>query len=110
MCTVESTERGWIELGEEKGRLAAVSSKGFWTGKVAQKTYQSWQVHMGNSICRWMLKVTGPEISRAMSKHQVSLVYKNPCRKQKKKKKKTGGGGEEGKKFRHKCPFCNLQR
>lgn len=61
MCAVlESKERGWTELGEEKGRPSGVLSGGAWTREVTMEVQPRGNIRAGEVT--W-------EISQAVSKH-----------------------------------------
>lgn len=48
VCNVESKDRVWIELKEEKGRLYEMMSRGGHGDRV-QRRHQNWRSYMGNS-------------------------------------------------------------
>lgn len=84
VCWVENKERGWTELGEEKGRQHGGNVEGVWTGEVAIEMEPRGDVRVREATWetqayRWTLKaVVQGMISQAVSKHQDDPAFKSP--------------------------------
>lgn len=81
VCSVDSKDRGWIELREEKRRLYEMMSRSGHGDRV-QRRHQNWRSYMGNSSFQTNVKshgARGQPGSEQTSSHQEDIQAQVSC-------------------------------